>query len=817
MYTLADLNQQSVNKLKIPETGIVNASRAVTSILTNKKWRSRNIVLVYDHEMNLKTSLSKFSQSLGCKTAYAYCDLETEDFTQLKYAVRELSSNLITNICVLGICIKQQLSEPDLLSLKRIAVAMRARLIIANGLKREVFDEETKSIARALPASAFPVGGNYIPKIYEQVVDRAKESVFMDTSAYSLYLRDLTTNFIARARNTVGRLDSIPTSNNILNIIGYNPQYVASTLRCGMRPCFIEKSIEPSMLSLILPELPLKSDMASKAMKRDMYIRSNGQAKLADIDYTALAMCDQVIYIGAHPAQHLNGFDLSNHNLVFIDPNFTDESMHNLQKLNKNIMLIKGYFDFSIEGLKSCCQDVIDLSRPFLILDDSWIPGRVEYQTMQMEKLRFFTELIDGKFECTVVMKWNYDSDIIIKHVYALLPQPNAGDLNEMRLVLSKYGKNYTYKVSTVRKYLDKFKMLNFDVRSRTIANYHRLITTYQDALQVEGIKKKGAAISAMFSITNSSNDKSKTLAWFKEVSRAGAFLILTVPNIYRLNVTKIARYSIGLEVSIKNGTFVFSSPHTREPWKDNYFTEYEMAEASMTRVTPEMMNGFMSIKYNGVGYFTNSDYCDLFDVYIPTWLSKALFNYQNIGTSPMGVIKSVTNILISSGVVLRSEYYQRRGELLRNYLISKGVSSDKMAVSGTEYQSLFTLAPISVQTEFGLVELKSNTSLNISGHLLSMVVASHFVPTAVSVWIAQMALITTKVKANTVHAYKLSKLQFFDNDIDKDGYFKVWHTMNELKLTFCIMEQYVEMILKDCYQPQIVKDACDCFKNLLT
>lgn len=70
----------------------------------------------------------------------------------------------------------------------------------------------------------------------------------------------------------------------------------------------------------------------------------------------------------------------------------------------------------------------------------------ISYQTFQDVKISFFEKLLNSQNAANlytvthVSVKLNFKSNRIIKYVKALLPQALAGDLDEMRLILTPDG-----------------------------------------------------------------------------------------------------------------------------------------------------------------------------------------------------------------------------------------------------------------------------------------------------------------------------------------------------------------------------------------
>nr|UCR92574.1 MAG: minor capsid protein [Reoviridae sp.] len=789
-----------------PHVNYIPVKDTIRSIFYDKILRSRHLIIITTDSDFALTWAPRISASVGAKVAIGYTSGNSVSHPSLSMAVRTLVPNLLSDVCILFIVTQKQTFPMN--SAVRVASALRANIIYGAKLDKNQFDATMMVVKNRLPNLPFPVMGRHIPIALTLFLPGKSEPMFRNTLAYSHFLRDLSTQFMSYMKRNVIIKSAAFNDTNVLNVVGYNPQYVASTVRCGLRTRFLEQNVDVPV-TRILPKINVNDD-SDLSNKRMSFIRSSPQMKLSDIDNLALSSSNQIIYVGAHPAKHLEGNRMHSHKLVFIDPELNDTSKKYLKLVSPTTKLVLEKFEFTLDHLHTLTKGIIDMKEPFTIIDDSWIPDKDEYDEFQRMKIQFFARLIGQKLPVTVFMKLNFKSDTTIPYVYALLPQPHGGSINELRLVMSQLGKTFKYERTKIEAYLDSFHALTRDEQLRMIINYHELLMDKRDALTVE--LSPGDMLSAMFSLSNKINEKKRVLKRLHDWSTKRAFVIFTAPN--RGRIEFLLKYYDGMKMSIKikDDVLTYTSPHRKNPWKDYCYTMEELRRAGYVTVTAEMLAGLMGNAYIGVGYFMNSNYMDIMDIYIPEFVARKLFKYQNIGTSPIGLVKCFTHQFLMNGNIQRGEYYAKRGQMAAEVLKTKGYDLGDFNIVGDETISITALREISFVSEYGNFLAKPMAAINLSGHLLSMAIAAHFVPTAINIWIMQLLTMTMNVKLEDIHGYYDKPVELFDNKIESDE-IKYWHSINELILTMEILEDYVSLVMDNNHNPLIIQDIRDSFK----
>lgn len=779
----------------------------IKEIFSKKTLRSRHVLIAYHDDMLVREWSYIMSSSSGAKVSVGTCSGDAYNHPMLLRSVREITPNLLSNVCILFVIANKQ-SFP-MYSAQRLSSSIRANLVYLIGQASADFLEVMKKLKNMVPTMSRPVLGRYTPSVGLLSSGSSILPPFKHTLAYSHFLRDITTQFASFIRPHLSKHVSHTNDSNKLYVIGYNPQYVASAIRCGLRAQFLERNALKNE-TLVLPAPSFLKPVKDREEHKS-WVRSSGQIKLSDIDNLAFTTSNQIIYIGCHPGTHLYGYRMPAHKILFIDPALTDMTITELNKISPgNTKTVTEKFLFNVDYFKNIINGFINVTQPFTIIDDSWVPGTTNYENFQRDKINFFSFIIQRhKTLVSIFMKLHIQHDIDIPYTFALFPQPHGGSLTELRLVMNYAGTTYPYRVRAIRSYLDRIQDMSLEHRLRMIKYYHKILLDNHNGLAYK--YSSGDLVSAMFSLSNTYNPKKSVLAWLQSMYNQRTFVIFSAPNKGRIEFLLDSGYDIGLSLKLQGDILTFRSPHRDTPWTDFCYSMAEMREVGYVTITPEIMAGILSTDYTGVGYYLNSHYCDVMDIYVPEFVLWDVLKYQHIGTSPMGIIKSFTHMFLMNGTIQRGQYYAKRGALCSDVLTSYGVNIADFYVIGDERISIVTTSDIDVSMKYGHIVIPKNTNINISGHLLSMTVSAHFVPTAVNVWIHQLLTMTGETPLSSVAAHVHNGVELFDNKLIGD-HFEPWHSLNELILTMEILHDYTAFILNGKQNYAVINDICDSF-----
>ncbi|URQ09145.1 minor capsid protein [Halyomorpha halys reo-like associated virus 1] len=405
-------------------------------------------------------------------------------------------------------------------------------------------------------------------------------------------------------------------------------------------------------------------------------------------------------------------------------------------------------------------------------------------------------------------MKFNYRNPIKLTNVVAILPQIHGGDINETRLYMSKNGIDVTIKKDEYITYLDYIRTLTQNERLMSISYYHALITIYSDALNYDYPPK--STIVGLYSLSNSINSRDKVLGFMREKIAAGFHIMVNFPAKRRIEYA--VRNRIPLLSTFKMGTnmITFSSP-SGKIWKDNCYTVEELHNANLTQVSPSVLRGILGPDYNGCGYFSKSTDSDMWDIFMSAPDLKQLIPVQKWSTSPASFIKAYTGLLRSLTRTTHGDYYLCRGLLAESYLRTAGIDNSAFITIGDEMKTLICMEDILLSTKYGQIEFYAGEHVNLSGHLLSIIVANHFTSCSVGLWLAQLI----DVSRGRVRVHDKYSLEYFDMNISDKGVAR-WHSNSEVILTACIAKDYVKFILKDNYSEELVDDCLSVLTSIL-
>ncbi|QIJ56928.1 minor core protein [Scaphoideus titanus reo-like virus 1] len=628
----------------------------------------------------------------------------------------------------------------------------------------------------------------YGPTVFSELLSLTKKNKtkWYATIDYSMYSRTVLVGFSKVMLRETSRLN-----NSILVVVGYNPPYVWASLRHGLKLNYIEIGTKSpggqGPRGLILPKLP--TDTEANKVK---YVVHNPQLKLLCQDMTMLSISKNVLYIGSYPAKHLEDLHLEGWTLVCVDPKITNEWKLNLASSTK--AKVHGYdqaFDFKSLTLPNYVSHFN--GEKFVIIDDTWIQGDEEYESFQAEKQKYFEWAVSTESNKVILamMKWNRKTDVIVSKLLGLLPQPYGANVHELRAIFHRNGSNnMSIKLSTTNEYLDKFAKLSTSSQISTQTFLHQLLTTTKDILNYE--QQENSVIVASYSLSNANNSKAKVLAYLKDVNFKKRLMIFGAPNLNRLKFMKEVGLILDSHIVIKEDVITFKNP-TGKIWKDIGYNAVELLQAGFVEVTIDQMAAMSFDVYRGCGYYANSNYNDIFSWYIPIWYIDRFMLLQDITTSPANVVKCFTTRIRNLCFVPHKVYYAYRAHLVGSFFSKHNITNNKYALVGDSKSTCVIKEDFEVTHACGPLVFRKDAVINVSGHLLSLGIAAHFVASPVYLWVRQMKYMTQtrSMKAG------IDPLLYFDNKLDNlTNVLKIWHTREEVLLASEILVEYVEMML---------------------
>ncbi|ASA47355.1 putative minor core protein [Aedes camptorhynchus reo-like virus] len=800
---------------EIPRNEYLNGKEIITAIFSCKRRRSGHVIVVGYDERTLLRWKYQISASVGAKVAYARVRHAT-DTEELSHAVRELTPNLLNDTCVLMLYGDHLTISLDFA--RKLSASIRAGLLYLPQSSASSLEEQCMMLRNNLPDPTIPVFGVLTPTNLERSISPELKAEFRDNLAVSQCARELTIAFqVFRYRQESRALNSIKTKDNtdvIVNIVGYTPTLVHATLRSGARPVFYDPAF-PKFTDLICPPLTTLLTADHLRRKKDsgwVWVRTNPQKKIALTAYLGLSLATQVLYIGSFPGTNLLDLQLTGHNLILIDPAIDDQYRLRMMKVCPNVSFKQEKYDFTVDHFNSLIQNRFDTSRDIVILNDAWIEGEA-YELFQRNAFDHFSELCSRFGNVTIISKFHLLTDYKLTKVKALLPQPHGGSTNEMRIIFGGDGKDYHYRSNKVNLYMEDFKSLNLTTQLWCINFYYHYLVKREDILKID--PGYNNIYSCLFSLSNDMNRKKDVLKWLSHANLNHNSVIFTTPNRDRAKVLVDSNFNPRTNISIKKDLFTFNSPVREIPWKDVCYTPSEMSEVLMECVTLEAFSGTMGKFYTGAGCYTQSSTFDLYDIYVSHYVIRPCTQVQHVGTSPLGFVKAFTHLFLKHGGMRRQAYYTNRGILLRRFFVSMNVPSTAYRLVGTEKCTMQILERIVLTSKYGIVRIFPNTEVNLSGHLLAMFVAAHFVSVSFEMWIRQLIHMATDVPSHEIDIMGNSPLEFFDNVRNGTTYLH-WHTINELILTAEIVPEYVSSVMMGRHSESVISTHLKHFQDIL-
>lgn len=771
-------------------------SNRVQDLYSKVLKRSRGLLL-YTHDRQCAISAtSQISASGGAIVQYG--DITSQNETSRMQALRDfargISSQLLLDLPMVAIMILPENMVHISELINQFASAFRlasGQLYMDTDKKILLNGFDLKKILDLFPLQMFPVCGSVMQTSLMSIPRPQDTESHISIIEYSNFIRDVSTSFLARMR----KLKGLPS--DLLYVIGYNPVYLNIALRHGLRVRFIESDTSLSMEkeSMIYPEIDLKM----KVKKQTNFVHHNSQLKLDIIDSTVLSIAKCAIYIGAFPAEHLDGYDLSEWRILFIDPAYTRERIKAMQRHWPLCSFLPQIFDFEDPSCMNVVRNWV-LDDAFTIIDDTWVDS-ASYSNFQILKLQTFSRIIEMFPRCILIsLKWHSKIDINMKYVKAILPQPRGGNLKEVRVILEKTGREVKYKYLDHLAYMEKFASLSLEQKLGFIRHYHKFITINEDGLKYNYPVQ--SLISGLFSLSNTMNVPGKLLPFLNKIVKARSLIVVNFPNLQRIQYAlKNDVHSLVAIKTNKTGELIFKSP-SGKTWRDYGYVPSDLADNNMVQMTVEMMRGFLGASYGGLGYTTNTFYNDLFDIYVPESLMFDFFAKQPIGMSPIGNVKCFTAILRSLYDIPHTIYYRERANLLLEKLGQLGHEPNNFSNVGSAKTTIVSLNDVVIPTEYGKIVLRKNMEYNLSGHLLSLAIAAHFIPISVDMWIQQLIV----HNAGLTLGPKDIRILYFDNKFEGNGMrFAKWHSIEEIQLTLLILEDYVALLLSQNYSKELV------------
>nr|QNS31043.1 minor core protein [Thrips tabaci associated reovirus 1] len=772
-------------------------------ILEMLEFRSRGLI-VYGPS-NVLTA--KLSQRISSASGAIVIQVEATSgpfesvMQELRYGIRSATTNLLN---ISSIVILIHINDMYTENVKaKIAAGLRKPYATAKQINDVIYFDEMPydTFIGYLPCAVKPTCG---PLAYF-AESRNEDALSTRGNFYSAILDR--SNF---ERNvTVAFAVHVQPDCRYVYVVGYNPQYVYMALQSACLVRYLEVSRMNSD-ELIFPPL-------EPSISKTKYITHNSRLKLIDIDYTMLSLSFHVVYIGAAPGIHLYNGDvnMSRHEILAIDPAFTFGQTAHLGKAFKSSTVYTQPFSYSLQDpLHGEIVTFIKKHGDVVIIDDTYMIGDVSKQlAFDQAKFSYFENLIEANAQHIVAIssKLHYKADRVFKYVKAMLPQPRGGSLNEMRVIFTPSGKEVKYSYMRQKKYIDSFKNLDSESQYNKIMYMHRLLVINADALTYKGYIKNSVIV-GMFALSNSFNNKKDVLKFVRGICENKSVIIMNSPDLSRINVYKKLDYSTGVAYSVKGDLITFKTPKGRV-WKDIAYSDSDMMSAYMTSVAPEMLSGFMGDRYKGCGFIRTSSYNDLFNTYIPKFIVERHMLVQDIATSPISMVKSFTTILRSASNIPHAMMYAARGLLLRSLFDDIHVPKTAYVLINTPEATLKFVQPAKLNFSDGTCLMMSqDTLINVSGHMLSLCVAAHFLQVPVELWMHQLVQSTKYVNVPNIP----DKIIYFDSLI-KGGKFDVWHTLDELLLTSKILKQYIHLILGESASDEIIDSFVNVFNLTLS
>nr|AAT97063.1 unknown [Tobacco leaf enation phytoreovirus] len=786
----------------IPNFSQSITKRTIVNIFEACKYRSQ-LVVCFLHDEEVATKYGNWmGQGSGTITKVIVAD-ESNIMVQLHDVFRNVGTLLLSGVQMfIFIIASRSLICND--TAKSITWAFRGSYVDLREFPRgsQSIVAKLEEYYKLSPLISVPKMGQfyYGPTVFSELlsISNKNRTSWRYVIDYSMFTRSGLVGFMSKVAS------SLDYKSKVLNVIGYNPPYVWAGLRHSMMIRYIESSVpDPSgsgPMKLILPKLDAKV-LESKVK----YVLHNPQVKLLCSDSLILSLSKNVLYLGAYPAEHLREMKLKGWKIVAVDPKLDDVWADGLSK-NTGAKIIPYSQKFTFDAVST--KDVIlknfnNVS--FAVIDDTWVEGDSEYQEFQDVKQSYFEQLVSSKDDrikvSLISMKWNRKKDVKCCKLIGLLPQPYGGSLMEMRAYFHSKGCETMVKRSEVDEYMDKFSKLSSSDQISTQKFMHIFITKSMNAMNMK--LGRGESILASYSLSNAINDKDKVLEFLDRAVKSETFIIFGAPNLPRVKFMLANGVVTGSDISVKKDVITFKNASGRT-WKDYGYTQSELLKVGMVEMTIEQMVSYAGGDYNGVGYFANSIYNDMFSWYIPKWLFEKLFQTQDVRLSPVALVKCFTTRIRNLCYVPHATYYALRGVFVERLLIRANVLNSSYKIDGQSDSTFQVLSNFNMDSEAGTLTFLKGQKVNISGHLLSLTIAAHFVASPIVMWSIHMK----KMTASSNLPSGVDKLLFFDNKI-KNGKLEPWHSKEEVVLAAMIAGDYVSHILNGHHSTEIVDDIC--------
>nr|ADN64782.1 minor core protein [Homalodisca vitripennis reovirus] len=786
----------------IPNFSQTIDKRVILNVFEACRHRSPIAIIGLPHRDVAVKYSSKLSTGSG--TIVYFLHDSTNITNDLFSVFRAVGTQLLMG-CQIVIFVTIPTTKLTLNTLKSIGWAFRAAVADFRDTSREDpnlkdFMDTTLDLA---PLFNVPKCGiaYYGPTIFSELLELTNKGLLKTkwyaTIDYSMFSRSAITAFAAYMLKAAG----IDRKSMKAAVVGYNPPYVWTGLKHGLQVKYLELHVRsPGGLGprrLILPKLDFKDEP-----NKVKYVVHNPQIKLLCHDMTFLSISRNVLYIGSYPATHLEGLNLYGWKLLCVDPKNTPEWAEIMRKkTNADITQIGLPYDFTTPGVFPKYVKKVFGNERFVVMDDSWIDGRAEYEDFQLLKQSYFESVCASDDQMILAsVKWHRTKDTTVKYLLALLPQPYGGSIRELRAVFSKHGvSSITIKSSDTEAYLDKFNKMSQSSQIYTQAFMHQLLTTTKDALEYD--VPNDTALIASYSLSNSNNSKSRVLQCLDNYAKMKKVIIFGAPNLLRLKFMKEIGLMLDSSIKIKDDLISFSNPSGKK-WVDRGYTAEEMQSVGFIEITVEQMVSLCGGDYAGCGYFVNSSYNDIFSWYIPMWMVGKLM-LQDIRTSPSALVKCFTTVIRSLCFVPHRVYYAYRSYMVAKHLAANNVLNTAYTLIGSSDATFIVNSNFSIPHPAGPLNFTAGDKVNISGHLLSLSIAAHFVAAPILLWAHQMKYMTQNRKKDP----KIDPLLYFDNKLDKQGSLMQWHSREEVLLACLIVEDYVSMMFNGNYSKNIIND----------
>nr|ABF56524.1 minor core structural protein [Rice gall dwarf virus] len=781
----------------IPNFAQTINNRTIVNIFESCKYRSPLIICALNDAVLAKEYSN--SMAMGSGTITFMIDNDVDIMSSLYTTFRTVSTLLLmgNQLCVF-IVVPMSVISTD--ALTAIAYAYRGAMIELRHYGRgdDYVQERLESLFKLSPLCGTPHMGPkyYGPTVFSELLDLShhNKTSWYSVIDYSMFTRTALVGFASYLMKTLS------LNSSIVNIVGYNPPYVWAAMMHGVTIRYIEKEIPnpkgKGPMGLIMPEL--NGRVLTNKVK---YVLHNPQIKLLCLDSMMFMSSRNIVYIGAYPATHLLDMNLRGWNIYAVDPEITQQWISDMKaKTGANICASARKFMFDVsENVKI---NEFFGNQPYSIIDDSWVPDN--YEQFQDKKRNYFQELVKSDQKVTLItMKWNTRKNVTCEKLLALLPQPYGGKLYEMRAFFHRNGiGSITIDANSVEKYIQKFQELPLGAQVGTQKFMHTMISRVQDVMSIQ--PKKGDVIIASYSLSNASNPKKKVLEYLTKASKSEAMIIFGAPNLERVKYMRERGVLPGNNITINGEKITFNNPSGKK-WTDFGYTNSELLACDMIEVTIEQMVSFMSTSFRGTGYYSNSIYNDLFSWFIPVWVWNQTMQIQDIRLSPVALVKCFTTKIRNLCYVPHSTYYALRGHLVAKMFSENNIENNCYSISGKSNETFTVLRDFKFPTSIGVLEFKAGEKVNISGHLLSLAVAAHFVAVPVTMW-------ARHIKYMTVDRQKppdVDRILFFDNKIKRNT-LERWHTKSEVILAALIAGEYVGLMLNNFHSKAIVDDLCN-------